>query len=105
MGAAYRTVVVGTDGSESSFAAVDRAAAVAGDAGHFAQSVVTLLNDVMLQRRIGAAGRRYVEREHRWTAAASAWSIRNSPSFRTSPWQTTFFLGTSWEGRFWPGRR
>ena len=27
MGAAYRTVVVGTDGSESSFAAVDRAAA------------------------------------------------------------------------------
>ncbi|MEV7038742.1 universal stress protein [Amycolatopsis sp. NPDC051061] len=33
MGAAYRTVVVGTDGSESSFAAVDRAAAVAGDAG------------------------------------------------------------------------
>ncbi len=30
---AYRTVVVGTDGSESSFAAVDRAAAVAADAG------------------------------------------------------------------------
>jgi nucleotide-binding universal stress UspA family protein len=30
---AYRTVVVGTDGSTSSFAAVDRAAAVAADAG------------------------------------------------------------------------
>ena len=30
---AYRTVVVGTDGSESSFAAVDRAAAVAADSG------------------------------------------------------------------------
>ncbi|OZM78272.1 universal stress protein [Pseudonocardia sp. MH-G8] len=28
---AYRTIVVGTDGSETSFAAVDRAAAVAGD--------------------------------------------------------------------------
>ncbi|MFC9254962.1 universal stress protein [Amycolatopsis thailandensis] len=31
--AAYRTVVVGTDGSDSSFAAVDRAAGVAGDSG------------------------------------------------------------------------
>jgi nucleotide-binding universal stress UspA family protein len=31
--AAYRTVVVGTDGSESSFRAVDRAAAVAADSG------------------------------------------------------------------------
>lgn len=31
--AAYNTVVVGTDGSESSLAAVDRAAAVAADAG------------------------------------------------------------------------
>ncbi|PXY20743.1 universal stress protein [Prauserella muralis] len=31
--AAYQTVVVGTDGSETSFAAVERAAAVAGDAG------------------------------------------------------------------------
>ncbi|WET78086.1 universal stress protein [Amycolatopsis sp. QT-25] len=31
--AAYRTVVVGTDGSDSSFAAVDRAASVAGDSG------------------------------------------------------------------------
>ncbi|MFC3453967.1 universal stress protein [Amycolatopsis speibonae] len=31
--AAYRTVVVGTDGSDSSFAAVDKAAGVAGDAG------------------------------------------------------------------------
>ncbi|MBK1786046.1 universal stress protein [Prauserella cavernicola] len=31
--AAYQTVVVGTDGSESSFAAVDRAAGVAADAG------------------------------------------------------------------------
>jgi nucleotide-binding universal stress UspA family protein len=31
--AAYRTVVVGTDGSDSSFAAVDRAAGVAADAG------------------------------------------------------------------------
>ncbi len=30
---AYRTVVVGTDGSESSFQAVDRAAAVAADTG------------------------------------------------------------------------
>ena len=30
--AAYRTVVVGTDGSSTSFAAVDRAAAVAEDA-------------------------------------------------------------------------
>ncbi|MFF5987995.1 universal stress protein [Prauserella flavalba] len=30
--AAYQTVVVGTDGSDSSFAAVDRAAAVAADA-------------------------------------------------------------------------
>ncbi|HKN50950.1 MAG TPA: universal stress protein [Amycolatopsis sp.] len=33
MGAAYRTVVVGTDGSDSSFAAVDRASAVAADSG------------------------------------------------------------------------
>jgi nucleotide-binding universal stress UspA family protein len=31
--AAYQTVVVGTDGSESSFAAVDRAARVAADSG------------------------------------------------------------------------
>jgi nucleotide-binding universal stress UspA family protein len=31
--AAYQTVVVGTDGSDSSFRAVDRAAAIAGDAG------------------------------------------------------------------------
>jgi len=31
--AAYRTVVVGTDGSDSSFRAVDRAAAVAADSG------------------------------------------------------------------------
>jgi nucleotide-binding universal stress UspA family protein len=31
--AVYRTVVVGTDGSDSSFAAVDRAAGVAADAG------------------------------------------------------------------------
>ncbi|ASR37632.1 universal stress protein [Prauserella marina] len=31
--AAYRTVVVGTDGSDTSFAAVDRAASVAADAG------------------------------------------------------------------------
>lgn len=31
--AAYRTVVVGTDGSDSSFAAVDRAAEVAADSG------------------------------------------------------------------------
>ncbi|WP_158888187.1 universal stress protein [Amycolatopsis anabasis] len=31
--AAYNTVVVGTDGSDSSFAAVDRAAAVAADSG------------------------------------------------------------------------
>lgn len=31
--AAYRTVVVGTDGSESSYRAVDRAAEVAADAG------------------------------------------------------------------------
>jgi nucleotide-binding universal stress UspA family protein len=31
--AAYQTVVVGTDGSESSFAAVDRAAGVAADSG------------------------------------------------------------------------
>ncbi|KZB83737.1 universal stress protein [Amycolatopsis regifaucium] len=31
--AAYRTVVVGTDGSDSSFAAVDKAAGVAGDSG------------------------------------------------------------------------
>lgn len=31
--AAYQTVVVGTDGSESSFAAVDRAASVASDSG------------------------------------------------------------------------
>ena len=30
---AYRTVVVGTDGSDSSFKAVDRAGAIAGDAG------------------------------------------------------------------------
>lgn len=30
---AYRTVVVGTDGSDSSFLAVDRAARIAGDAG------------------------------------------------------------------------
>ncbi|BAH48950.1 universal stress protein [Rhodococcus opacus] len=30
---AYRTVVVGTDGSESSFLAVEKAAAIAGDAG------------------------------------------------------------------------
>jgi nucleotide-binding universal stress UspA family protein len=30
---AYRTVVVGTDGSDSSLRAVDRAAAIAGDAG------------------------------------------------------------------------
>lgn len=30
---AYQTVAVGTDGSESSFRAVDRAAAIAGDAG------------------------------------------------------------------------
>ncbi|MCJ0904232.1 universal stress protein [Rhodococcus sp. SRB_17] len=30
---AYRTVVVGTDGSESSLKAVDRAASIAGDAG------------------------------------------------------------------------
>ncbi|SFB16780.1 Nucleotide-binding universal stress protein, UspA family [Amycolatopsis marina] len=36
--AAYQTVVVGTDGSESSFAAVDRAASVAADSG--AQLVV-----------------------------------------------------------------
>ena len=33
MSTAYRTVLVGTDGSESSFRAVDRAAAVARDAG------------------------------------------------------------------------
>jgi nucleotide-binding universal stress UspA family protein len=31
--AAYQTVVVGTDGSDSSFHAVDRAAAIAGDSG------------------------------------------------------------------------
>src|SRR5258706_15404541 len=31
--AAYQTVVVGTDGSDSSFRAVDRAAAIAADAG------------------------------------------------------------------------
>jgi nucleotide-binding universal stress UspA family protein len=31
--AAYQTVVVGTDGSDSSFAAVDRAASVAADSG------------------------------------------------------------------------
>jgi nucleotide-binding universal stress UspA family protein len=31
--AAYQTVVVGTDGSKSSFAAVDRAASVAADSG------------------------------------------------------------------------
>ncbi len=31
--ASYRTVLVGTDGSESSFRAVDRAAALAGDSG------------------------------------------------------------------------
>lgn len=31
--AAYQTVVVGTDGSDSSYAAVDRAAAVAADSG------------------------------------------------------------------------
>jgi nucleotide-binding universal stress UspA family protein len=31
--ASYKTVLVGTDGSESSFRAVERAAAVAGDAG------------------------------------------------------------------------
>jgi nucleotide-binding universal stress UspA family protein len=31
--AAYQTVLVGTDGSDSSFLAVDRAAAIAGDAG------------------------------------------------------------------------
>jgi nucleotide-binding universal stress UspA family protein len=31
--AAYRTVVVGTDGSDSSFHAVDRAAAIAADSG------------------------------------------------------------------------
>jgi nucleotide-binding universal stress UspA family protein len=31
--AAYQTIVVGTDGSDSSFAAVDRAAAVAADSG------------------------------------------------------------------------
>lgn len=31
--AAYRTVVVGTDGSDSSFRAVDRAAAIAADTG------------------------------------------------------------------------
>lgn len=30
---AYRTIVVGTDGSDTSLAAVDRAAAVAGDSG------------------------------------------------------------------------
>ncbi|RZS32480.1 nucleotide-binding universal stress UspA family protein [Herbihabitans rhizosphaerae] len=30
---AYQTVVVGTDGSDSSYRAVDRAAAIAGDAG------------------------------------------------------------------------
>ncbi|OZM73910.1 universal stress protein [Amycolatopsis antarctica] len=37
--AGYKTVVVGTDGSDSSFAAVDRAAAVAADAN--AQLVIT----------------------------------------------------------------
>ena len=31
--ASYKTVLVGTDGSESSFRAVERAAAIAGDAG------------------------------------------------------------------------
>jgi len=31
--ASYKTILVGTDGSESSFRAVERAAAVAGDAG------------------------------------------------------------------------
>ena len=31
--ASYRTILVGTDGSESSFRAVERAAAVAGDSG------------------------------------------------------------------------
>ena len=55
-GPAYSTVLVGTDGSESSFRAVDRAAAVARDAG------ATLL--------LACAYRPMTEREIRDAAAA-----------------------------------
>jgi sugar transferase (PEP-CTERM/EpsH1 system associated) len=44
---------------------------VADDAEGFARCILKLLNDRSLQRQVGRAGRRYVERYHQWDTIAS----------------------------------
>lgn len=44
---------------------------VAQGAAPFADTVVRLLDDTPLQRKIGAGGRRFVEKHHRWETVAS----------------------------------
>lgn len=53
-------------------AVADRELCVGGDAAGFAAQILRLLGDSGAREEIGAAGRRYVEREHRWERSAEA---------------------------------
>jgi glycosyltransferase involved in cell wall biosynthesis len=70
--AACGTPVVVSRKAASSLQAVEgEHLLVADDAATFAQHVVRLLDDPELQRRLGAAGRRYVETHHDWNTIAA----------------------------------
>ena len=66
------TPVVATPQATSALATTDGRDLVVGrDAGELAAAIGALLGDADRRRRIGEAGRAYVERHHSWQAAAA----------------------------------
>ena len=66
------TPVVATPPATSALATTDGRDLVVGrDAGELAAAIEALLGDADRRRRIGEAGRAYVERQHSWQAAAA----------------------------------
>jgi glycosyltransferase involved in cell wall biosynthesis len=64
-------VVSSREGAEGIEAEEGRDFLVADDPAAFAAEVCRLLDDAELRARIGRAGRRYVETQHRWDVAAA----------------------------------
>jgi sugar transferase (PEP-CTERM/EpsH1 system associated) len=64
-------VVCSAVGFEGLAAEPDQDLLVANSPSEFAADVVRLLDDADLRRRLSAAGRRYVESHHRWSAATA----------------------------------
>jgi glycosyltransferase involved in cell wall biosynthesis len=63
-------VVASSEGATGLQATAGKELLVGRDAAEIARHIVTLLTDEALRTRIASAGRQYVEREHRWSAAA-----------------------------------